>query len=155
MASGIKLNLKGFEKMLAAVQDANRNVDQLAKRATEESARIVEQELREQCQEAGVPDDITREIKTTTSTQGDGRYSAQVGWRLGNYDPRNPSAGFKAIFINYGTVRRQTRRGENRGEIRKRARSQQFIYAARKKAQTKVKKLQKQMLEEITGGLDE
>lgn len=155
MAGGININLKGFEKMLTALQDAGQNVDQQAKRATKESARIVEQELREQCQTAGVPESITREIKTTTSTEGDGRYSAKVGWKLGNYDPHNPSEGYKAIFLNYGTVRRQTKSGKNRGEIHKPAQSQQFIYAAKKKARTKVKKLQKQMLEEITGGLDE
>ncbi|MBP3573215.1 MAG: HK97 gp10 family phage protein [Prevotella sp.] len=155
MAGGIKLNLKGFEKMLSQIQDAGRNADPAARRAVNESARIVEDELRTQCQAAGVPDDITREIKTTTSTEGDGRYSAKVGWKLGNYDPRNPSTGYKAIFLNYGTVRRQTRRGKNRGEIRKPARNQQFIFSAKKKAQSKVRKLQKQMLEEITGGLDE
>lgn len=154
MAGGIKLNLKGFEKMLTQLQDAGKNVDPAAKEAVSENARIVEQELRAQCQAAGVPSDIIQEIKTTTSTEGEGRYSAKVGWKLGNYDPQNPSTGYKAIFLNYGTVRRQTKRGKNRGAIHKPAKDQQFIYAAKKKSQTKVKKLQKQMLEEITGGLN-
>lgn len=145
MGGGIKINLKGFEKMLEDIQAAGRDADTAAAQAIAESARAVETELRAQAAASQVPDDITSEIRRETSHSGD-RYSAAVGWKLDTYNPRDPSAGYKAIFLNYGTVRRYTRRGFNRGAIHKRSQDQQFIYAAKKKARAKVLKIQQEML---------
>lgn len=146
MAKGIKLNLKGFEKMLADIQAAGRDVDAAAAQAINESAKVVDAELRAEAAESNVPDDITQEITAQTEQSSD-RYSASVGWKLGTYNPQNPSAGYKAIFLNYGTVRRQTRLGHNRGEIPKRAVNQQFIHRAKQRAAPKVRKIQKEIIE--------
>lgn len=142
---GIKINLKGFEKMLEDLQAAGGNVERAAAETIRESARVVEAELRAETKADDIPDDIPAEIQAKTSSSGD-RYEAEVGWELGTYHPADPSAGYKAIFLNYGTVRRTTKAGKNRGEIPKRKREQQFIYTAKKKAQPKVRKLQNEML---------
>lgn len=149
---GIKLNLKGFEKKLAELQAAGKDVDRAAQSAIRESAQIVETELRTQAKASGVPDDVTAEIGRSISVTR-GIYDAEVGWTLGSYNPRNPSAGYKAIFLNYGTVRRATRRGYNRGAIQKQPQEGQFIYRAKKNARRKVTKVQREMLKKALGGL--
>lgn len=149
---GIKINLKGFEKMLADIQAAGKDVEAAAAQAITESARVVEADLRTEAAESNVPDDITQQITTQTEQDAD-RYSAEVGWKLGTYNPQNPSAGYKAIFLNYGTVRRRTRLGHNRGAIQKRAVNQQFIYRAKQRAAPKVRKIQREILKNALGEL--
>ena len=149
---GIKINIKGFEKMLADIQAAGRDVDAAAAQAINESARVVDAELRTEAAESNVPDDITQQI-TTHTEQGADRYSAEVGWKLDTYNPQNPSAGYKAIFLNYGTVRRHTRLGHNRGAIPKRAVNQQFIYRAKQRAAPKIRKIQNEILKKALGDL--
>lgn len=150
---GIKINLKGFDKMLENIKAAGGDVDGAAQRALTASAKIVENELRSEASAKGVPSDVTSEIRTHTSKGGD-RYEAEVGWNLEGYSPRKPSAGYKAIFLNYGTVRRKTRKGYNRGAIHKPTRAQQFIYAAKKKAGPKVKKAQQTIMERVMRDLE-
>lgn len=145
--SRLKLNLKGFEDLIDDLTRKGKDVEKAAGKAITESARIVEAELKTECQAAGVPDSITSEIRTKVSGK-DGTFTAEVGWELNNYNPKNPSAGYKAIFLNYGTVRRRTRRGYNRGQIPKKSADQQFIYAAKKKAARKVRKVQEEVLKE-------
>ena len=149
----LKLNLKGFDKMLEQLQAAGADVDKAAQRAITASAKIVENELRSEATAKGVPSDITAEITTRTSQSSD-QYEAKVGWKLGSYDPRKPSAGYKAIFLNYGTVRRVTKKGASRGEIPKRTEAQQFIYMAKKKARPKVKKAQQTIMERVMRDLE-
>lgn len=151
--SGIKLNLKGFDRLLEQLQAAGKDADRAAAETIKESARVVSDVLHEEAQAHGVPDDITSKIRTETANSRSNVYSAQVGWKMGNYDPRNPSAGYKAVFLNYGTVRRQTKAGKNRGAIRKRPQAQQFIYAAKKKARSRVNRLHKEMLRRALEGI--
>lgn len=153
MASGIQINLKGFEKMLEQLKEAERGVDKATAAAIEESAKIVETELLSAAADRNVPSDITSKIRIHTSNEGD-RYKAEVGWDMGNYDPKNPSAGYKAIFLNYGTVRRRTAKGYNRGEIPKKASDQQFIHAAKKAARPKVRKAQQEIIKKALGDLE-
>lgn len=149
MASGqIKLKLKGFDDMLEKIKEAGKDADATARKVIEESAKIVETELKTAAAAAQVKSSITDEIKRTVEKEGD-RYSAAVGWEVGNYDPRNVTAGYIAIFENYGTVRRQTRTGKDRGELKPR----NFISTAKKAAKPKVKKLQKQIIDEVMGDL--
>lgn len=149
---GIKINLKGFDTMLENIKNAGGDVNQAAERALTASAKIVENELRSEAAAKGVPIDITSEIRTRTSESGD-RYEAEVGWNMDGYNPQEPSAGYKAVFLNYGTVRRQTRKGYNRGEIHKPSRAGQFIYTAKRKSQKKVKEAQQKILERVMGDL--
>lgn len=151
--SGISINLKGFDKMLQNIQAANGDVDRAAQKATTTSAHIVDAELRAAAAASGVPNDLISQIRTHTSKASD-KYEAEVGWQLNGYDPTNPSAGYKAIFLNYGTVRRQTRKGYNRGAITKPPRTKQFIYTAKKNAAKKVKAAQKEIYEKVMRDLE-
>lgn len=156
--SGIKLDLKGFSKMLEELQRAGGNVNQAAQRAIDESAKIVESELKAACDSSGVPASVSSEIRTKTEGSGN-RYSAEIGWELGTYNPQNLSAGYKAIFMNYGTGHRSIRQeklraqiggqfrtlGQNRGQMT----ALQFIAAGKKASKPKVKKIQKQLLDDV------
>ena len=150
---GIKISLKGFDRMLEELQQAGGDVDRAASSAIRESAKIVEDELQAAVTASGVPSDITSEIRTNTSKEGD-RYEAEVGWIMENYDPKKPTAGYKAVFMNFGTVKRYTRKDHYRGEIQKQPRAQQFIYRAKKNARPKVKKIQRQEILKALGGLE-
>ena len=150
---GIKISLKGFDRMLEELQEAGGDVDRAAASAIRESAKVVEDELQAAATASGVPSDITSEIRTNTSKEGD-RYEAEVGWIMGNYDPKKPTAGYKAVFLNFGTVRRYTFKGQYRGEIQKQPRAQQFIYRAKKNARPKVKKIQRQEILKALGDLE-
>ena len=80
----------------------------------------------------------------------DGVYSAKVGWDLGGYDPKNLSSGYKAIFNNYGTVRRQTRNGQDRGQIE----GKQFIAKSKKQAKNRIKKSQEEIIKKVMEDLE-
>lgn len=146
--AGIKLDLSGFTEMLKNVEKAQGDVDAATSRAVNECANIVEAELKAQASAKKVPSSITSAIRKSVEVNAD-VYSAKVGWTLDSYDPRNPSAGYKAIFLNYGTVRRQTRAGKNRGAIEKPTKSGQFIYAAKKSAATKCKNAKQNIIDTI------
>lgn len=154
MAKGISLSLKGFDKLLEQLKEAGKDVDTEAARLIKEDAAIVDTELKAACKASNVPNDIINEI--TKTVQGSlNVYSAEVGWKLGNYNPKNPSAGYKAIFLNYGTVRRHTAKGYDRGEIPKKPTAQQFIAQAKRKAKTKISKRHKEMLKKMLGEVAE
>lgn len=82
---------------------------------------------------------------------------------MGNYDPKNPSAGYKAVFRNYGTVRRTVKDtgehatvggnwktlGTDRGAVT----GTGFIATAKDASRPKVKKIQRQKLDDILKGL--
>lgn len=144
----LKIKLDGFEDILRDIQKAGKDVDKAAKDTIKQSAKIYEQELKSAAKSSGVPDHIVNEVKAETKAEND-RYSAKVGWSLGTYDPTHLSAGYKAMFINYGTVRRQTKKGYNRGEIPKLTNAARFTTKAKKKANAKIKRLQKDIIEKV------
>lgn len=160
--SGIRLNLKGFEKMLEEIQAAGGNVDSAAQDTLKECAKVVETELQSACNAAGVPSSVSSEIDIQTGRSGN-RFFARIGWKMGDYNPKNLSAGFKAVFMNYGTIRRKVKDtgehatvggnwktlGTDRGAVT----GTGFISQAKEASAPKVKKIQKQKLTEILKGL--
>lgn len=160
--AGIKLNLKGFEKMLEEIQAAGGNVEAAAEETLNECAKVVETELHSACDAAGVPSSISSEIGVQKGKSGN-RFFAKVGWKMGSYDPKNPSAGYKAVFRNYGTIRREVKDtgehatvggnwktlGTDRGAVE----GTGFISSAKESSAPKVRKIQKQKLDEILKGL--
>lgn len=162
MSSGIKLNLNGFKKMLEEIQAAGGDVESAAEETLNECAKVVETELHSACNAAGVPSSVSSEIGVQKGKSGN-RFSAKVGWKMGNYDPKNLSAGYKAVFRNYGTVRRKVKDtgehapvggswktlGTDRGAVT----GAGFISKAKEASAPKVRKIQKQKLDEILKGL--
>lgn len=161
--AGIKLTIK-FDPLLEKIQAANGDVAGAAVKAATESAKVVEAELKATAGAAGVPSSITSEIGTEVNVENAGnRATATVGWKMGGFNSSNPSAGYKAVFLNYGTARRSVRQDKmrldlgggfktfstNRGAITGRG----FIAKAIEQAAPKVKKTQRAVLKETLKGL--
>lgn len=140
MASKAILQLKGFDDLLERIQKAGGSIDRAADSCLRQSANIMQKELTAQMQAAGVDGDLIGSMPPPTITIDGNRYSAAVGYKKGSYDPRNPSDGYKIVFLNYGTPRRTLH-----GKVAARG----FIQAAKKKARPKIKKAQQQTLETI------
>lgn len=143
----IKLDLKGFDEMLRKIEKANGNVDAVAKKCMDKSAQIMQDELKSQMQAADLQNTMSRLISRMPSPRVEndhGLWTAQVGYEKGAYDPKNPSDAYEVIFINYGTPRRT-----KHGKVQARG----FIAKAKKKAKSKIKKEQQQILDEILRGL--
>lgn len=157
MAS-IKLKFD-FSKILEDVKDAGGDVEKAAARCANECAKLYHNELVSECGASGVPSSVSSKIRDkVTETAGGNRYEVEVGWEMGEYNPKNPSAGYKAVFLNYGTPKQRfskhaTRVFYNgrwvttarRGVITGRG----FIQRAKRGATKKVKQRQKEVLQEI------
>lgn len=136
------------QHMLESIRRANGDVDAAARGATQAGADAYESALIAACQNANVPHSVTNHIQKEVTRSGN-KYTAVVGWRLQNYDPTNPSEGFNAIFLNYGTPRRTTTNGANRGAIVGRG----FIGKAKRMSKSSIKQAQEDFLSNILRGL--
>ncbi len=141
----IKLKLDGFDELFSQIEKAGGTIDSAAQKCLKKSADIMHDELKQQMQAAGVDNGLINrmpppEIETTAN-----RFTARVGYKKGDYDENNPSDGYKVVFLNYGTPRR-SKHGQQPAKG--------FIQKAKKKANTKIKKQQKETLDEILRGLN-
>lgn len=151
---GLKLD---FDGLLDAIKAAGGDVDKAAMQAAKECASVVHNELVSECNASGISASVSGAVKHGVTRTGN-RYEIEAGWKMGEYDPKNPSAGYKAVFLNYGTPKpRHTKKkyhvpvhGEwatttNRGQIVGRG----FIGRAKDGAKPKVKKVQKEALKKM------
>ena len=144
MAGKIKLQLKGFDSLLEEIQKADGNIKQVVNDCMQKEIDITKQCLVEECVKSNVPDSITREIKSEPTKWENDRASSAVGWKLGAYDKNNPSTGYNAVFLNYGTPHRS-----KHGKVKARG----FIQRAKKKAAKLAKKEHEASLNRILGDL--
>ena len=144
MASKSMLQLKGFSALLESIQKAGGSIDQAADSCVRQSAQIMQSELEAQMQAAGVDSDLINSMPPPQITVDGNNYGAAVGYKKGNFDPSNPSDGYKVVFLNYGTPRRT-----KHGKVAARG----FIQKAKKKARPQIKKAQKETLDKILGRL--
>lgn len=161
--SRIKLQLKGFDDMLEQIHKAGGDVDQAAERCIRESAQIMHADLKAEMQSSGVDGGLVGRLPPPEISANGNRYEAKIGYKMGDYDPANPSDGYKVAFLNYGTVNRRTKddneraivggewrtMGTNRGAIDEHG----FIARAKKSASPKIKKQQRKTLKEILDGV--
>ena len=145
MASKAMLQLKGFDDLLEQIQKAGGSIEQAAESCLRQSAQIMQAELKTQMQAAGVDSDLINSMPPPQITVDGNKYSAAVGYKKGNFDPQDPSDGYKVVFLNYGTPRRT-----KHGKVAARG----FIQAAKKKARPQIKKQQQATLEKILGRLN-
>lgn len=141
---GINVTLTGFDELLSKIEKADGNIDEAVKKAVNAGASTAEQELRGQASASGVPGHLVGQVGKEVKHYGN-TYRVKVGWKLGEYNPRNLSDGFKVLFLNYGTPHRQLR-----GQIAARG----FIARAKKKAKPKIKKAQEEALRSILSDLE-
>lgn len=146
MGSNSVLQVKGFEELLEKVQKAEGNIKEVTTKMANESVDIICDELKSAAIAAGVPSSVTDEITKEKASWHGNRCEAGAGWKLGSFNPDNPSQGYKAIFLNYGTPRR-SKHGQVQGRF--------FIKKAKTASKKKVKKAQENALKEITGELND
>ena len=146
MSSKAILQLKGFDDLLEQIQKAGGSIDRAADSCLRQSAQIMQSELKSQMQAAGVDGDLINSMPPPQITVENNRYSAAVGYEKGDFDPSNPSDGYKVVFLNYGTPRRT-----KHGKVAARG----FIQKAKKKARPQIKKAQRETLEKILGRVSE
>lgn len=140
----IKLKLEGFDDLLSQIEKAGGTIDGAAKQCLQKSADIMHDELKKQMTAANVDSDLINRMPPPEIESEGNRQTARVGYKKGNYDPNNPSDGYKVVFANYGTPRR-SKHGQQPAK--------RFIEKAKKKANSKIKKEQKETLDKILGGL--
>lgn len=142
MAARFELKLEGFDELFAKIQKAGGSVDRAAESCLRQSAQIMQSELQAQMQAAGVDSGLIARMPAPTIKVKGNIYRAEVGYKKGAYDPKDPSDGYEVIFINYGTPRRT-----KHGKIAARG----FIQKAKKKARPKIKKAQQETFDKILG----
>ena len=141
----IKLKLDGFDDLFEQIKKAGGTVDAAAKECLQTSAQIMQSELKSQMQTSGVDSGLISQMPPPEIERDGNRYTARVGYKKGNYNPDNPSDGYKVVFLNYGTPKRS-----KHGKVAARG----FIQRAKKKASPKIKKAQQETLNKIIGGLN-
>ena len=145
MAGKAILQLKGFTEQLEKIKAAGGSVDQAAESCLRQSAQIMQKELKAQMQAAGVDGGLISRMPPPQITTEGNSYRAAVGYPKGNFDPKNPSDGYKAVFLNYGTPRRTLH-----GKVAERG----FIEKAKDKARPQIKKAQSETFDKIIGRLN-
>ena len=151
----MRLKVKGFDEMLERVQRAGGDVDAAARRCMEQSLQVLERNLKAEAEASGAP---TNTVAHTVESNGN-RISGETGWKLGDYDSSNPSEGYEAMFVEFGTGKhskrgkgkdRQTAAGANRGSTEPRP----FMATARKKSAKPIRALQEETLQNIVKELE-
>lgn len=136
----IKLKLEGFDGLLEKIEKTGGTIDRAANSCLNQSAQIMNAELKTQMQAANVDSDLINRMPPPEVESEGNRHTARVGYKKGAYDPNNPSDGYKVVFANYGTPRR-SKHGKQP--------EKRFIEKAKKKAKPKIKKAQKETLNKI------
>ena len=136
----IKLKLNGFEELLKDIEKAGGSINQAAESAMKQSAQIMQTELKDQMRIANVDPQLIARMPPFEIEKSANRVTALVGYKKGAYDPQNPSDGYLAVFLNYGTPNRT-----KHGKIVARG----FIQKAKNRAKPKIKKEQRKVLDKI------
>lgn len=141
---GGMVRIYGFDEFLQKLVDASGSgVDEMARKCFDACSDIVVDAMNEKMQKANVPASLQN--KTTRFRVVNGNtYMFTYGWSKGDEDT------FKKIcYLNYGTPRRETKKGANRGKVDARY----FISNAKRSAAQKMRKVQKDSLDEFIKGL--
>lgn len=140
----IKLKLSGFDDLFEQIKKAGGKVDEAAEQCLQESAQVMQNELKAQMQKSGVDSDLIDRMPTPELTRDGNTMIARVGYKKGAYNPNDISDGYKVVFLNYGTPKRSMH-----GKIVARG----FIDKAQRKAKKQIKKKQEETLKKIIGEL--
>jgi len=142
----IKLKIEGFENILHDIQKASGSINHATRECMNKSAEIMQNEFKAQMHAANVDGGLISAMPPPEVEASANRITARVGYKKGAYDPKNPSDGYKIVFLNYGTPHRT-----EHGKVRARG----FIQKAKKTARRKIKAEQEKTLKEILKGLQQ
>lgn len=146
----VKLQLKGFDSYIKELRKAGANVQKVTEKALLESAELFNSELVKQT-DASPMSQKTKDrmkkdlIKSAITHSSEQLVVAEAGYRIGDtLDSKDLSGGFIALFNEYGTVRRRTRRGVNRGSLE----AMEFTKRTHRRIDSKIRKKQEGILQE-------
>nr|DAJ98109.1 MAG TPA: type I neck protein [Caudoviricetes sp.] len=143
------LQLKGFDEFLEALEEAGKKCDIEGRKCFEKCAENLQDELVDKAEKAKIPEKLIDEISEEIIEKPYlWRYS--VGWKKSKPKKDILPDTYKVMFMNYGTPRRKTKKGANRGEIK----SRRFIKKAKLAAARKNKKVMNETLNNILSGLE-
>lgn len=149
--TGVAISVN-FDSLLNKIKKAGGDIERATWDAARKGGRVYYETLIAECKASKVPDNLIKQIRFNCLRESNGnRYAVVVGWYMDEYDPANPADGYKVVFLNYGTPRRETRTGAERGYITGRG----FIGRAKRKAQRPIKNAQEELLKSILGDLME
>lgn len=152
----IKLQLNGFDDYIKKLRKAGANVQKVTEDAILKSGAVVNTELENQIRSESRMSAKTKErilermIEPTITHSTEDIVSGEAGIRIGSYDPKDLSGGFIALFNEYGTSERKTKKGERRGSLEE----LQFTQRALRKSTPKIRKLQEGILEKALKELE-
>ena len=146
MGARVKLTLSGFDKLLSEIQDAGGEIKPATERALQSSANLATAKIRSGAEARNLGSEGI--IDPTVKWNGN-RASVEVGYKLGAYNSRDLSPGYKALFTEYGTGKRSTRKGANRGAMK----ADPFIRPTVEESKKEIVKAQKVALERVLKGL--
>lgn len=153
-----RIELKGFDEFYEKLQRVSDNADKVAEKKFDECLSIIESELKNKGQAAGLSSHLLQGI-TRDTLVFNGSWLAKVGWKQRKAEAGYISDYHKVIFLNYGTPRRKVKTDKqkiaingdwktltnDRGEIMKRG----FIKRAKLSSNRKIKTLMKNTLHEM------
>lgn len=144
------LELKGFDEYIQNLQDVGGKLEREGKECFLECTKEVTTQLRKKSKEAGLKDSLRNTMKSETILHDSaGVWYFEAGWQKGKPNYKNLSDAYKVLFYNYGTPRRSTKKGANRGKIQ----AHGFIGNAKRAAYRRCKKIQSEFLANVTKGL--
>lgn len=147
----IKLELKGYDNFLLDIEKAGGSMLGAAESAVRQSAQIMQSELKAEMKSSNVPGDLVGSMPQFDIEKEGNYVRARVGYKKGAYNPKNPSDGYKVVFLNYGTPHRMKHGQIKEGSSMKAGGTLKlgFIERAKKRARPKIKKQQRLALEKI------
>lgn len=132
--SYIQLNLEGFDELLKKIEASGKAANRAVDSCMKQSAQIQQKELKAQMRKSKVSNALTNRMPSPEIEWMGNVCIARVGYKKGEYNPKDLSDGYEAVFINYGTPRIKPRG---------------FIKAAKNKAKPQIKKAQEETLHKI------
>lgn len=157
MARGKKtmFELQGFDDFLEQLQEAGKNMEVEGRKCFETCAENLYDALYENGKKAGLSERLLEQIEEKFIENSNANiWSYEVGWKKQKPASDPLPDVYKVIFYNYGTPKRTTRKGWNRGKESPHPQgSHGFIKKAKLSAIRKNKKVQSDALKKIIGGL--
>lgn len=152
---GIKINvqLKGFDRMLEKIQEAEGNIHESAMKASEAGIQAMHDALKDAVLSSPVSVDtqvkMLESLRPPVTINYGNLYWSSVGFKMGAYDPKNPSGGYIAVFNEFGTKQRKTKEGQGTGKIP----AMNTIIPAIKQARPAIRKAQQKVLDDVLNTL--
>lgn len=140
---GQMLTIHGFEEMVELLEHLEKQgVDNATEKVFDECCDIVQSSLDNYAAQ-NIPADLAAK-KTKFKVKRGNTFMFAYGWDRN----KNPEDFLKVCYLNYGTPKRKTAKGYNRGKVSARG----FISNAKRSAGQKINAKKKAMLKEILNG---